>query len=168
MVASRCFPYRTISLAPEQTLKDLKNPRDTAWRWGEWIWLTRPSRFHRNLPQGLNISFIRVFDQIRDLEIPITLCPRWNIVYQIRPTFLIREYWGIIKIYLTRLNTLHDFYFELFRIKCLWLWFFSLCSPPVAKRIRIIYDMRIKLHPDERGWFWIIKREKFYPDGWQY
>ena len=34
--------------------------------WGVWIWLTRPSGLHRNLPQGLNISSIRVFwpDQI--------------------------------------------------------------------------------------------------------
>ena len=29
----------------------------------------------RNSPQGLNISFIRVFDQIRDQEIVITLRP---------------------------------------------------------------------------------------------
>ena len=29
------------------------------WRWGEWIWLTGPSRLHRNSPQGLNISSIR-------------------------------------------------------------------------------------------------------------
>ena len=28
-VASRCFPHPTLSLAPEQTSKDLKNPRDT-------------------------------------------------------------------------------------------------------------------------------------------
>ena len=39
------------------------------WRWGEWIWLTGPSGFHRNSPQGLNISSIRVSDQIRDPEI---------------------------------------------------------------------------------------------------
>ena len=45
------------------------------WRRGEWIWLTGPSGLHRNLPQGLNIGSIRVFDQIRDLEIPITLRP---------------------------------------------------------------------------------------------
>ena len=45
-------------------------------RWGEWIWLTGPSGLHRNSPQGLNISSIRVFDQIRDPEIPITLRPR--------------------------------------------------------------------------------------------
>ena len=42
---------------------------------GEWIWLTGPSRLHRNSSQGLNISSIRVFDQIRDPEIPITLRP---------------------------------------------------------------------------------------------
>ena len=44
-------------------------------RWGEWILLTRPYGLHRNSPQGLNISSIRVFDQIRDPEIPITLLP---------------------------------------------------------------------------------------------
>ena len=44
-------------------------------RWGEWIWLTGPSGLHRNSPQGLNTSSIRVFDQIRDPEIPITLRP---------------------------------------------------------------------------------------------
>ena len=43
-------------------------------RWGEWIWLTGPSRLHQNSPQGLNISSIRVFDQIRDLE-PSTKSP---------------------------------------------------------------------------------------------
>ena len=44
-------------------------------RWGEWICLTGPSGLHWNSPQGLNISSIRVFDQIRDPEIPITLRP---------------------------------------------------------------------------------------------
>ena len=44
-------------------------------RWGEWIWLTEPSGLYRNLPQGLNISCIRVFDQIRDPEMPINLHP---------------------------------------------------------------------------------------------
>ena len=39
------------------------------------MWLTGPSGLHRNSPQGLNIIAIRVFDQIRDLEIPITLRP---------------------------------------------------------------------------------------------
>ena len=33
----------------------------TTWTWGKWIWLTGPSGLHRNSPQGLNISFIRVF-----------------------------------------------------------------------------------------------------------
>ena len=44
-------------------------------RWGEWIWLTGPSGLHLNSPQGSNISSIRVFEQIRDPEIPITFCP---------------------------------------------------------------------------------------------
>ena len=43
------------------------------WRWGEWIWLTGPTGLHWNLPQELKISSIRVFGQIRDPEIPITL-----------------------------------------------------------------------------------------------
>ena len=49
-----------------------KIPGAPTWRWGEWIWLTGPSRLHQNSPQGLNISSIKVFDQIRDPEIPIT------------------------------------------------------------------------------------------------
>ena len=57
-------------------------------RWGEWIWLNGPSGLHRNSPQGLNIRSVRVFDLIRDPEIPIILRPhliynpekknRWN------------------------------------------------------------------------------------------
>ena len=43
------------------------------WRWGVWIWLTESWTLHRNSPQGLNIISTRVFDQIRDPEIPITL-----------------------------------------------------------------------------------------------
>ena len=38
-----------------------------------------PSGLHRNSPQGLNNSFIRVFDKIRDPEIPITLRPQKTI-----------------------------------------------------------------------------------------
>ena len=38
-------------------------------------WLTGSSGLHRNSPQGLNISSIRFFDQIRDPEIPFTLRP---------------------------------------------------------------------------------------------
>ena len=52
-----------------------KIPGAPSLRWGEWIWLTGPSGFQRNSPQSLNISSIRVFDQIRDPEIPITLRP---------------------------------------------------------------------------------------------
>ena len=73
-IISRYFPHPTLSLVSEQTLKYLKTSQGAlAWRLGEWIWLTEPSGLHRNLPQGLNISSIRVFDQIRDSEIPITL-----------------------------------------------------------------------------------------------
>ena len=76
-VASRCFPHPTLCLASEQTLKDLKRSQGHQ-RGGEesWIWLTGPSGLHRNSPQGLDISSIRVFDQIRDPEIPVNLRPR--------------------------------------------------------------------------------------------
>ena len=40
-------------------------------RWGEWNWLTGPSGLHTEIHhEGLNISSIRIFDQIRDPEIP--------------------------------------------------------------------------------------------------
>ena len=72
VIASRCFPHPTLSLASEQTLKDLK--RSQGHQLGDER-LTGPSGLHWNSPQGLNISSIRVFDQIRDPEIPITLRP---------------------------------------------------------------------------------------------
>ena len=53
--------------------------------WGECVRLTGPSGLHRNSPQGLNISSIRVFDQIRDPEISITL-----------PTPIINNPWEIL------------------------------------------------------------------------
>ena len=43
-----------------------KIPGTPAWSWGKWIWLTGPSGLHRNSPQGLNVSSIRIFDQIRN------------------------------------------------------------------------------------------------------
>ena len=49
-------------------------------RRGVWIWLTGPSGLHRNSAQGLNICSIRVFDQIRDPEIPIAL-PQYVYIY---------------------------------------------------------------------------------------
>ena len=63
--------------------KDLKGyekiPGALAWRWGEWIWLTRPSGLHRNSPQRLHISSITVFDHIWDLGIPIAFGLRISI-----------------------------------------------------------------------------------------
>ena len=53
-------------------------PGTPTWGWGEWIWPTGSSKLHRNSTQGLNISFIRGFDLIRDPEIPITLRPRFH------------------------------------------------------------------------------------------
>ena len=54
-----------------------KIPEAPAWRWGEWIWLAEPSGVHRNTSQGSYTSSIRVFEQIRYPEIPITLRPKW-------------------------------------------------------------------------------------------
>ena len=73
-VASRCFPHRTLSVTSEKTLRSEKIPGAPTRRWGQWIWLTGSSGFHRNSPQGLNISSIRVFDQMRDPKIPIKIC----------------------------------------------------------------------------------------------
>ena len=73
-----CFPLLSAPrslLASEQALKrPEKIPGAPAWRWGEWIWLTGPPGLNRISSQGLNVSSIRVFDQIRDPEIPVTLC----------------------------------------------------------------------------------------------
>ena len=75
-VASSCFPH-PISLYSIWT--DLKRsgkiPGAPAWRWGEWIWLIGHSGLHRVSPQGLNISSIRFFDQIRDLETQSPFAP---------------------------------------------------------------------------------------------
>ena len=83
---NRCSNFLLLS-APHSLFSiwtDLKRsekiPGTPAWSWGEWIWLTGPSGLHRNSPQGLNVSSIRVFDQIRDPEIPITLRPHYNII----------------------------------------------------------------------------------------
>ena len=64
-VASRCFPHPNLSLASEKTLKDLKRSQGHQRGGEENICLTGPSGLHRNSTQGLSISSIRVFDQIR-------------------------------------------------------------------------------------------------------
>ena len=81
----RCGSFQLLS-TPHSLFNiwtDLKRsgkiPGAPAWKWWERIWLTGSSRLHRNSPQRLNISSIRVFDQIRDPEIPITLRPRYGI-----------------------------------------------------------------------------------------
>ena len=75
---NRCGSFPLLS-APHSLFSiwtDLKRSQGApAWRWGGWVWLTWPSGLHRNSPQELNISYIRVFDQIRDPEIPISLRP---------------------------------------------------------------------------------------------
>ena len=85
---NRCGSFPMLS-APHSLVSiwtDLKIPENIpgapTWSWGEWIWLTGPSGLYRNLPQGLNIKFIRIFDQIRDPEIQI-ICTRMNMVWMI-------------------------------------------------------------------------------------
>ena len=76
-VASRCFPHPTPSSAFEETLKDLKRSQGSQLGGEECgIWLIGPSGLYQNSPQWLNISSIKVFDQIRDPEIPINLYPQ--------------------------------------------------------------------------------------------
>ena len=76
---NRCGSFPLLS-APHSLFSswtDLKSsekiPGAPAWRWGEWIWLTGPSGLNGNSTQGWNISSIKIFDQIRYPEIPITL-----------------------------------------------------------------------------------------------
>ena len=67
-------PHSLFSICTDIKTSE-KIPGAPTWRWREWIWLTGPSGLHWNSPQGLNISSIRFFDQIRDPEIPINLHP---------------------------------------------------------------------------------------------
>ena len=69
------FPHSSLYSIWTDLKRSKKIPDAPMCWWGEWIWLTGPFGLHLNLSQGLNISSIRVFDQIRDPEIPITLGP---------------------------------------------------------------------------------------------
>ena len=79
----RCGSFPLLSAPPSLSLLSIwsdhkrseKIPGAPAWRWGEWIRLTRPSGLHRNSPQELNISSIIGFDQISDPVVTITLRP---------------------------------------------------------------------------------------------
>ena len=81
--ASFCwFPHLSLSLSSEQTLKNLKRSQGHQHGGEEsGFGRTGPSGLHRNSPQELNISSIKVFDQIRDPKIPITLPTR--LLYEI-------------------------------------------------------------------------------------
>ena len=76
--ASRCFQTPNIFSIWADLKRSEKIPGAPSWRWGEWIWLTGPSGRHRNSPFELYISSFRVFDQIRDPEIPVTLRPNYE------------------------------------------------------------------------------------------
>ena len=71
-------------------------------RWGEWIWLTGPSRLHRNSPQGLNISFIR--SEIRKSQSPFApLTCQIGVIFgstpmQLRQDFLLLN-WNLTRWY---------------------------------------------------------------------
>ena len=89
---NRCgsFPLLFAPYSPFSIWTDPKRlekfPGAPTWRRGDLNWLTGPSGHHRNSPQGLNISSIRVFEQIRDQEFPITLRILSHIVY--RPIYI--------------------------------------------------------------------------------
>ena len=55
-----CFPLFSTPHSRFNIWTNLKRfekiPGAPTRRWGEWIWLTRPSGLHRNSPQGLNIT----------------------------------------------------------------------------------------------------------------
>ena len=75
------FPHSTLSLAPEQTLKDLKRSqmhrRSVKVRRVDMAnWALRTSL---KFTTGVKYQFHQSFDQIRDLEIPITLRPHSNV-----------------------------------------------------------------------------------------
>ena len=89
-VASYCFPHPTLSLASEKDLKDLKISQGLQ-RGGEqsgFGYLVPLDFTEINHMQGLNISFIRVFDEIRDPEIPITLRPQ---IYRVNHNFCYKK-----------------------------------------------------------------------------
>ena len=75
-VAPRCFPHLTLSLASEQTLKDLKRSQGHQ-RGGEDVDLAKWAlRTSPKFTTGVKYHFHhRIFDQVRDPEIPITLRP---------------------------------------------------------------------------------------------
>ena len=70
MVAFRCFQHSSLSLFSVWTGLKIseKIPEAPSWRQGEWIWLTGPSRFHRNSPQGFNYQFHQGFLTRSDIQ----------------------------------------------------------------------------------------------------
>ena len=56
---NRCSSFPLLS-APHSLLASEKIPGAPMWRWGEWIWLTVPSRL-QNSPQGLNYQIYQGF-----------------------------------------------------------------------------------------------------------
>ena len=111
-VASRCFLHRAVSLASEQTLKDLwRSQGQPTWRWGEWIWLTGPSGLHRNSPQGLNISSNRILTRTEIRKCQSPCAPYWIKIYNKSTKFdknryshFLRNYFFIFFLMWTSLN----------------------------------------------------------------
>ena len=50
-------------------------------RWGEWIWLIGPCGLHRNSPQGLNISSIRVLTRSEIRKSQLSFAPYFDQVF---------------------------------------------------------------------------------------
>ena len=68
-----CFAPHSLFSIWTNLKRSEKYPGAPMWRWGEWIWLTGPFELHRNSSQELNISSIKVFNQLRYPQIPIML-----------------------------------------------------------------------------------------------
>ena len=79
-----CFPHPNLFSIWTDLTRSEKIPGGPAYRWREWIWLTGPSVFHRNSPQGLNISSTRGFLtrlEIRKSQspfVPLFTVEGWN------------------------------------------------------------------------------------------
>ena len=131
-VTSSLFSHPTRSLASEFST-DLKRfekiPGAPTWRWGKWIRITMPSGLHRNSHRGLNISSMRVYDQIQRSGNPnITLRPikkiMAKIIYVSRNSYLLLKlllyiFWNFYRKCLNILlrNLMRMDHFEIYILK---------------------------------------------------
>ena len=85
---NRCgsFPFLSASHSLFSIWTNLKRSekiQGAPTRWAEWICLTGPSGLHRNLPQGLNISSIRVLTRSEIRKSQSTFAPKMNLIHYV-------------------------------------------------------------------------------------